>query len=80
MQIDCYGFEATSEFFQRRRLEVYRIKTVGDDTYIAFREEIPSPIHRVRKADGEYTVTWANGAWADAASLDYIPINETRNV
>ena len=25
-QIDCYGFEATSEHFQRRKLEVYLVK------------------------------------------------------
>ena len=26
MQIDCYGFEASSQWFRRKELEVYLIK------------------------------------------------------
>ena len=33
IQIDCYGFEATSEHFQKRRLEAYRVKNDGGIVY-----------------------------------------------
>ena len=28
MQIDCYGFEAASQWFRRKKLEVYLMKEV----------------------------------------------------
>ena len=41
----------------------------------------PTAIHRLEnKGDGEWEQTWAWGDWNDAASLDYIPINETRDI
>jgi hypothetical protein len=29
MQTDCYGFPATSEFYQKRALEPFKVKTDG---------------------------------------------------
>lgn len=80
MQIDQYGFEAVSIYFQRRQLQPYRIAEDGDVTYICFSDEAVRPIHRVTKSNGETVVEWAYGAWADRATLDYIPINQTRNI
>lgn len=82
MQIDQYGFVATSQWFCRRELEPYRIKRLGEDTYVCFHAEDPRPIHKIHKdeATGEITVTWAYGAWAEADQLAYLPINQTREV
>ena len=81
MQTDCYGFPATSEFYQKRALEPFRVKTDGVFVYACFRDESPTAIHRLEnKGDGEWEQTWAWGDWNDAASLDYIPINETRDI
>lgn len=81
MQIDHYGFEAQSQWFCRRELEPYRIKTNGDDTYVSFHANDPRPIHRIRKeSTGEIEVTWAYGSWENATNLEYIPINLTREV
>ncbi|MBR5549540.1 MAG: hypothetical protein IKU71_07405 [Kiritimatiellae bacterium] len=46
-QIDCYGFEATSEHFQRRKLEAYLVKNDGDIIYECFGNGDPRPIHRI---------------------------------
>lgn len=80
MQIDAYGFDATSQWFCRRELSPYRVKTIGDNTYVCFHEGDPRPIHRLQNTNGEIISTWAYGAWEDAENLDYIPINETREV
>ena len=37
-------------------------------------------IHRLEDKGGEWEQTWAWGDWNDAASLDYIPINQTRDL
>lgn len=34
MQIDCYGFEATSQWFKRRTLDPYLIKRSEGITYL----------------------------------------------
>ena len=80
MQIDCYGFDATSVFFQRRRLQPYRIVESGDVTYICFNDAQIRPIHRITKNGSETVVEWAYGPWGRRVSLDYIPINKTREV
>lgn len=33
MQIDCYGFEASSQWFRRKELEVYLMKVVEGILY-----------------------------------------------
>lgn len=80
MQIDQYGFEAASMFFQRRQLQPYRIAEDGEATYICFADTPERCIHRVTQTDGETVIEWAFGAWSERSSLDYIPINQTRNV
>lgn len=81
VQIDCYGFEAGSEGFQRRRLEAYLIKTDGGVVYACFGKGDSRPIHRIDKdPDGCVRVMWAYGKWNEAESLSYIPINETMNI
>ena len=80
MQIDCYGFDATSVFFQRKRLQPYRIVESGDVTYICFNDAQIRPIHRITKNGSETVIEWAYGPWGRRVSLDYIPINKTREV
>ena len=80
MQIDQYGFDATSVFFQRRRLQPYRVAEAGDVTYICYDDGERRPIHRLTKTGNETVFEWAYGAWEDRETHDYIPINRTREV
>jgi len=80
MQIDQYGFEATSEYFHRRKLQPYRIAENGAVTYLCFDDAPLRPIHRVTKTATETVVEWAYGAWAERESLVYVPINQTLEV
>ena len=81
MQIDCYGFEATSQWFKRRTLDPYLIKRSEGITYLCFGNQLNRPIHRIdRDENGCVRQSWAFGRWADADSLRYIPINETLEV
>ena len=61
MQIDCYGFEATSVHFQRRKLHPYIIRKDGDVHYICFADTPLRPIHRITKIaeTGEIIIEWA---------------------
>lgn len=47
VQIDCYGFEAASEFFQRCKLEAYLVKNDGGIVYVCFGPDDPRPMHRI---------------------------------
>ena len=49
IQIDCYGFEATSDHFQRRKLEAHLVKNDGGIVYVCFGTEALRPIHRIDK-------------------------------
>ena len=80
MQIDCYGFDATSVFFQRKKLLPYRIAESGNVTYICFENLTRRPIHRITKNGNETVVEWGFGYWNKRENLNYIPINETREV
>ena len=81
MQIDCYGFEATSRFFKRKELDAHLMKRVDGVMYICFGSDAMRPIHRLDKAaDGSVRLTWAYGKWEDAENLRYIPINETMEI
>ena len=80
MQIDQYGFEATSVDFHRRKLQPYRVAEAGDITYLCFDNGDLRPIHRITKTDTETVIEWAYGAWADRVSLNYVPINQTLEV
>ena len=81
MQIDCYGFEATSQFFKRKELAVYLIKRGEGITYMCFGNELERPIHRLDKDEhGSVRLMWAYGRWEEAESLRYIPINETMEI
>ena len=44
MQIDCYGFEATSQWFKRRTLDPYLIKRSEGITYLCFGNQLNRPI------------------------------------
>lgn len=78
IQIDCYGFEATSEHFQKRKLEAYLVKEDGGIVYACFGTGEKRPIHRIDKdPDGCVRVMWAYGRWEEAEDLSYVPINET---
>ncbi|MGN0847864.1 MAG: hypothetical protein ACI4RA_10840 [Kiritimatiellia bacterium] len=81
MQIDCYGFEATSEFFKRRKLDAHLLKRVDGVLYACFGEEAERPIHRLdRDENGSVRLMWAYGKWEEAETLRYVPINETMNI
>ena len=80
MQIDCYGFEATSVFFQRKRLQPHRVIADGDVTYLCFDDAPERCVHRIFQANGETVIEWAFGAWENRTSLAYIPINKTLEV
>lgn len=80
MQIDQYGFEATSVDFHKRKLQPYRVAETGDITYLCFGDGDLRPIHRITKTGSETVIEWAYGAWADRATLSYLPINQTRDV
>ena len=81
MQIDCYGFEASSQWFKRRTLDPYLIKRSEGITYLCFGSQPMRPIHRIdRDENGSVRQSWAFGRWADAESLRKIPINETMEV
>ena len=47
MQIDCYGFEATSQWFKRRSLKPHLIKDDDGVLYISFGYSPHGPIHRI---------------------------------
>ena len=36
MQIDCYGFEATSQFFKRKELDAHLMKRIDGMLYVCF--------------------------------------------
>ena len=79
--IACYGFEATSEHFQKRKLEAYLVKNDGGIVYACFSTEAKRPIHRIDKdPDGCVRVMWAYGRWDEAEDLAYVPINETLTI
>lgn len=81
MQIDCYGFEATSQFFKRRQLEAHLIKRAEGIMYVCFGDEPERVIHRLDKDEhGSVRLMWAYGRWEDAETLRYIPINETMEI
>lgn len=81
MQIDCYGFEATSQFFRRKELDAHLMKRVDGILYVCFGEEALRPIHRLDKGpDGSVRLMWAYGKWEDAETLRYVPINETMEI
>lgn len=81
MQIDCYGFEATSQFFKRKELDAHLIKRVEGIMYACFSDEPERVIHRLDKDEhGSIRLMWAYGRWEEAESLRYIPINETMEI
>ena len=80
MQIDQYGFEATSVHFQKRKLSPYRVAESGSVTYLCFDDGDLRPIHRITKNATETVIEWAYGAWADRESFAYVPINQTLEV
>ena len=49
MQIDCYGFEATSQFFKRKELDAHLMKRIDGVLYVCFGGEAERPIHRLDK-------------------------------
>ena len=78
IQIDCYGFEVTSEHFQKRKLATFLVKNDGGIVYECFGTSEMRPIHRIDKdPDGCVRVMWAYGKWEEAEDLSYVPINET---
>lgn len=81
MQIDCYGFDATSQFFKKKELEAYLVKNIDGILYVAFSDDEIRVIHRLdRDEQGSLRIMWAYGRWEEAQSLKYIPINETMEI
>ena len=81
MQIDCYGFEATSQWFKRRSLKPHLIRESDGVLYISFGYSPHGPIHRIdRDPDGNLRLMWAYGNFADRETLRYVPINETLEI
>ena len=78
VQIDCYGFEAASEHFQKRKLHTFLVKETDGVVYECFGPGTMRPVHRIdRDPDGCVSVMWAYGDWGEAEDLAYVPINET---
>ena len=78
VQIDCYGFEAASELFQKRKLATFLVKEIDGVVYECFGPGAKRPVHRIdRDPDGCVRVMWAYGRWDEAEDLAYVPINET---
>ena len=81
MQINCYGFGATSEFFKRKELDAHLMKRVDGILYVCFGSDENRPIHRLDKDEhGSVRLMWAYGKWEDAEALHYIPINQTMEI
>lgn len=81
MQIDCYGFEATSQFFKRKELDAHLMKRIDGILYVCFGDEEMRPIHRLDKDEhGSVRLMWAYGRWDDAENLAYVPINQTLEI
>ena len=81
MQIDCYGFVAISEFFRRKQLDAYKMKSKDGILYVCFHDRPKRPIHRLdRDENGGPRLMWAYGKWEEAEGLHYIPINETMEI
>jgi len=60
MQIDCYGFEASSQWFRRKELEVYLMKEVEGILYLCYGNQPMRPIHRIdRDENGCTRESWA---------------------
>lgn len=78
MQIDCYGFPATSTSFRNKKLAASRIRTAGETTYICFHDSAVRPIHRVSTdpENGDTVIEWAVGAWENAADLKFHSLNQ----
>lgn len=81
MQIDCYGFGATSQFFKRKKLDAHLMKRIDGILYVCFGDGAERPIHRLdRDGNGSVRLMWAYGKWEDAESLRYVPINDTMEI
>ena len=81
MQIDCYGFEASSQWFRRKELEVYLMKEVEGILYLCYGNQPMRPIHRIDLDENGCTrESWAFGRWADVKSLRNIPVNQTMEI
>ena len=76
--IDQYGFESTSQWYHRRRLEAYKVKKMDDGTvFSCFHESARCPVHRLDIApDGSTRLMWAFGKWNEMENLQYAPINQ----
>ena len=85
IQIDCYGFEATSEHFQKRKLEAFLIKNDAGIVYACFGTGERRAIHRIDKdPDGCVRVMWAYGKWEEgvmkkALASPTLPPTESMN-
>jgi len=78
MLIDCYGFEATSQFYQRRTLPPYLMRQVDGVIYMKYYAADVGPVHRIdRDPDGRIRQTWALGKFSEAESLAYVPLTES---
>jgi len=82
-RMDCYG-EVTEEatFWRHTRPDPLETKKVGDCTYMRFTDP-PSGcvIHRVAAdATGMIEETWALGSWDDVESLEYMPLDQTKEM
>ena len=81
MQIDCYGFGATSEFFKRKELDAHLMKRVDGILYVCCGDGENRPIHRLDKDEhGSVRLMWAYGKWEDAEARHYIPSNQTMEI
>ena len=82
MKINCYGERCEGapcdKMLRRRPLET---KCAGGVTYARFGEGGLVPVHRLGVGpDGRVAETWAYGRWEDAETLDYSPLDETKEV
>ena len=74
MQIDCYGFEASSQWFKRRTLDPYLIKRSEGVSYLCFGNQLNRPIAPPCGLPG------CGDSPFGRRSLRGIPVNETTEV
>jgi len=81
MLIDSYGFDATSQFYQRRILPPFLMRQADGVIYLKFHAADYGPVHRIDyDPDGRLRQTWALGNFSEAESLAYIPLTDSINV
>ena len=78
--IDCFGFPATSEFFQKKKKQAFEIKSVGAKTFIRFDNADKCAMWCLDETSGAI-ISWTYGLWANRESLTFdLDLNQTLTI